>query len=284
MVLNPKISIDAVHALLISKLRRFFADANATQAVVGLSGGVDSALVLALAAEALGPGNVHGILMPSHFSSKSSVSDAEELAKLNGINYDIIGIGRIYDRYMDELQPFFSDGRWTTAQENLQARIRGNILMAYSNRTGALLLNTSNKSELSVGYGTIYGDLCGAVMVIGDLYKLQVYELCDYMNSIRRVIPDAICKKAPSAELHPGQKDSDSIPDYSVLDPILYALNEGGRDYESILKDGIASAHVDGQTLTLIANLRKRSAFKAAQVPPVFQLSTCPLLCGEKCI
>ena len=279
MVLDPKISIDAVYALLIAKIRRFFADSNASKAVLGLSGGVDSALVLALAADALGAENVHGILMPSKFSTRASVSDAEELSTMNGVKYDIVHISGIYERYMDELQPFFADGRWTTAQENLQARIRANILMAYSNRTGSLLLNTSNKSELSVGYGTIYGDLCGALMVIGDIYKLQVYDLCNYMNSLKRVIPEAILKKAPSAELHPGQKDSDSIPDYSVLDPILFALNEGGKDYETLLKEG-----VDGNTLTLIANLRKRSEFKTLQVPPVLQVSSRPLLPDFKCI
>ena len=278
MVLDPKISIDAVHALLIAKIRRFFADSNASKAVLGLSGGVDSALVLALAAEALGPENVHGIMMPSKFSTRNSVTDAEDLSELNGVKYDIIHISRIYERYMDELQQFFADGNWTTAQENLQARIRANILMAYSNRSGSLLLNTSNKSELSVGYGTIYGDLCGALMVIGDLYKLQVYDLCKYMNAEKRVIPDAIMTKAPSAELHPGQKDSDSIPDYSILDPILFALNEEAKDYETLLKAG-----VDGNTLTLIANLRKRSTFKTFQVPPVLQISSRPLLPDFKC-
>jgi NAD+ synthase (glutamine-hydrolysing) len=278
MVLDPKISIDAVHALLIAKIRRFFADSNASKAVLGLSGGVDSALVLALAAEALGPENVHGIMMPSKFSTRNSVTDAEDLSELNGVKYDIIHISRIYERYMDELQQFFADGSWTTAQENLQARIRANILMAYSNRSGTLLLNTSNKSELSVGYGTIYGDLCGALMVIGDLYKLQVYDLCKYMNAEKRVIPDAIMTKAPSAELHPGQKDSDSIPDYSILDPILFALNEEAKDYETLLKAG-----VDGNTLTLIANLRKRSTFKTLQVPPVLQISSRPLLPDFKC-
>lgn len=272
------ISIDAVHALLVAKIRRFFADSNASKAVIGLSGGVDSALVLALAAEALGPENVHGIMMPSKFSTKNSVTDAEELSELNGVKYDVIHISRIYERYMDELQQFFADGSWTTAQENLQARIRANILMAYSNRSGSLLLNTSNKSEISVGYGTIYGDLCGALMVIGDLYKLQVYDLCKYMNAAKRAIPDAILTKAPSAELHPGQKDSDSIPDYSILDPILFALNEEAKDYETLLKAG-----VDGNMLTLIANLRKRSTFKTMQVPPVLQISSRPLLPDFKC-
>jgi NAD+ synthetase len=278
MVLDPMISIDAVHALLVAKIRRFFADSNASKAVIGLSGGVDSALVLALAAEALGPENVHGIMMPSKFSTKNSVTDAEELSELNGVKYDVIHISRIYERYMDELQQFFADGSWTTAQENLQARIRANILMAYSNRSGSLLLNTSNKSEISVGYGTIYGDLCGALMVIGDLYKLQVYDLCKYMNAAKRAIPDAILTKAPSAELHPGQKDSDSIPDYSILDPILFALNEEAKDYETLLKAG-----VDGNMLTLIANLRKRSTFKTMQVPPVLQISSRPLLPDFKC-
>ena len=183
-------------------IRNYFASAGKKKAVLGLSGGIDSAIVAALGVDALGAENVHGILMPSEYSSLSSVTDSIELANNLGISYDIVPIEKIYKRAMIEMFRFFELGKWSVAQENLQARLRGTILMTWSNRFDALLLNTSNKSELFTGYGTLYGDLCGAIMVIADLYKVQVYELSDYENALHdhEVIPEAILAKAPSAE------------------------------------------------------------------------------------
>ncbi|MBR0224412.1 MAG: NAD(+) synthase, partial [Bacteroidales bacterium] len=194
MILEPSLAIADVHDLLVGKIQKYFESAGMKKAVLGLSGGIDSAIVAALATDALGAENVHGILMPSEFSSLSSVTDSIELANNLGISYDIVPIEKIYKRAMVEMIRFFELGKWSVAQENLQARIRGTILMTWSNRFNALLLNTSNKSELFTGYGTLYGDLCGAMMVIADLYKVQVYELSRHENERhgREVIPEAI--------------------------------------------------------------------------------------------
>ena len=172
---------------------------------------------------------------------------------------------------------FEGDFHWDTTQENLQARIRGTILMLYSNRHGALLLNTTNKSELSMGYGTLYGDLCGALMVIADLYKTEVYELAAYINRERELIPLSTITKAPSAELRDGQKDTDSLPPYDVLDPVLYSLNEGGRSAEQILQEGVDKALVER-----ILRLRRAAAFKVHQLAPEIKISSCPLLDRSK--
>ncbi len=249
-----------------------------SRAVLGLSGGLDSAVVAALAAEALGKEHVTGILMPSSWSTVHSVNDAVELADNLGIKYHIIPIGTIYDRFMKEAEPLFEgDFHWDTTQENLQARIRGTILMLYSNRHGALLLNTTNKSELSMGYGTLYGDLCGSLMVIADLYKTEVYELAAYINREKELIPLSTITKAPSAELRDGQKDTDSLPPYDVLDPVLYSLNEGGRSAEQILQEGVDKALVER-----ILRLRKAAAFKVHQLAPEITVSSCPLLDRSK--
>lgn len=257
MILEPSISIEQAHDLLISKIRNYFKGCHMSKAVLGLSGGIDSAVVFALACEALGAGNVRGILMPSHYSTSHSVTDAEQLAVNCGAKYDTVPIGDIYDKYMDSLASYFADGQWSVAMENVQARIRGTIVMAYSNKFGALALNTSNKSELFMGYGTLYGDLCGAIMVIADLYKLQVYELARYINREREIIPENSITKAPSAELKPGQKDSDSLPPYEVLDPVLHALNEEGRSAEEVIASGADRAIVER-----ILRLKAASAFK----------------------
>lgn len=271
MVLEPSRSIAEVHGLLTEKLRGFFAAAGKTRAVLGLSGGIDSALVAALAVDALGPDNVHGILMPSEFSSKGSVDDSLALAHNLAINTDTIPIGAIYSKAMEEMAGFFEGAGWSVAQENLQARIRGAILMTWSNRFDALLLNTSNKSELFMGYGTLYGDLCGAVMVIADLYKLQVYELSRYLDILHRreIIPTAILEKAPSAELHPGQKDSDSLPPYDQLDPVLHALCE-----EELSPDEVVARGTDRALVERIVRLKNAAAFKAMQIPQVLTVGS----------
>ena len=266
MILEPNYEIAAVHALLVGKIRAYFQSAGKKKAVLGLSGGIDSAIVAALAVDALGAENVHGILMPSQFSSLSSVTDSIELANNLGISYDIVPIEKIYKRAMIEMFRWFELGKWSVAQENIQARIRGMILMTWSNRFDALVLNTSNKSELFTGYGTLYGDLCGAIMVIADLYKVQVYELAHYENTIydKEVIPESILTNAPSAELRPNQKDSDSLPEYEQLDPVLHALCEEGLTPEEVIARG-----TDAALVNRIVRLKKGAAFKVMQIPPV---------------
>ena len=205
-------NIGDVHSRIIRTIRDFFAQAGMSRAVLGLSGGLDSAVVAALAAEALGKDNVTGILMPSSWSTVHSVNDAVTLADNLGIKYHIVPISAIYDRFMKETEPLFEgDFHWDITQENLQARIRSTILMIYSNRHRALLLNTTNKSELSMGYGTLYGDLCGALMVIADLYKTEVYEMAAWINRNGEVIPSSTIAKAPSAELKEGQNSTRKV-------------------------------------------------------------------------
>lgn len=280
MVFNPEHNIDMIHDALVSSLRRFFNNAGMTKAVLGLSGGIDSGVVAPLAVEALGAENVTGILMPSSFSSLHSIADATELADNLGIKHYIIPIADIYERFMKEIDPIMEgDHSWDNTQENLQARIRGTILMAFSNRKRALLLNTSNKSELSMGYGTLYGDLSGALMVIADIYKLQVYALSRYINSEREIIPFSTISKAPSAELREGQKDTDSLPDYSILDPILYQLNEMGMSAEEVIAAG-----AEKEVVEKIVRLRKAAAFKGHQMAPVIKISEKPLLDRSKWI
>lgn len=279
MILKEDVSIECIYNTIVEKLKIFFKNAGSSRAVLGLSGGIDSAVVMPLACAALGAENVHGILMPSQFSTDHSVKDAEDLAKNLGASYDIIPIKNIYERYLEAMSDYFADGKWSVAQENIQARVRGAILMTYSNKYNALVLNTSNKSELSMGYGTLYGDMCGALMVIADLYKLQVYELARYINREREIIPLSTLTKAPSAELHPGQKDTDSLPKYEVLDPILYMLNEDKLSAEEIVAKGY-----DAQIVTRVSNLKKRSSFKIHQIPPIIKLTENPIVYSEKCI
>lgn len=279
-MLSPDLQIENVYDTLVNGLRNFFAKANMSKAVLGLSGGIDSAVVAALAAAALGKENVHGFMMPSEFSTLHSIQDAVDLAENLGIQYHVVPIASVYNKFMKELAPVFGpDNKWNVAEENLQARIRGTLLMAYSNKFNALLLNTSNKSELSTGYGTLYGDLAGAAMVIADLYKCEVYELADYINSDGIIIPKSTITKAPSAELREGQKDSDSLPDYSILDPLLYALHEGGKNYEQLLAAG-----ADKKALEKIVKLKGSATFKVAQIPPIFNISNKPIGYKEKWI
>lgn len=273
-------NIASIHQRLVASLRSFFKNAGMQKAVLGLSGGIDSAVVAALAAEALGSENVTGIIMPSAFSTLHSVTDAVDLADNLNIKYYIIPIEKIYDKVIKEIDPIFEgEHHWDNTQENLQARIRGMILMAFSNRRGALLLNTSNKSELAVGYGTLYGDLAGALMVIADIYKLQVYALADYINTEKEIIPFSTITKAPSAELREDQKDTDSLPDYSILDPVLYRMVELGETPEQIIESGVARELVER-----ITKLKKGAAFKGAQMAPVIKITEIPLLDKSKWI
>ena len=239
------------------------------KALVGLSGGIDSALVAAIAVEALGAENVQGVGMPSEFSSTGSVSDAEALAKNLGIAFSILPIREIYTQFTETLEPMFESTPFGLAEENLQPRIRGSLLMALSNKTGALVLTTGNKSEMACGYCTLYGDMVGALAVIADVYKTEVYALSRYVNREREIIPEDTLTKPPSAELRPGQKDTDSLPPYEVLDPILRAYIEEYSSAEEI-------ARMQGVELELVQRvirLVEISEYKRQQAAPVLKVS-----------
>jgi NAD+ synthase (glutamine-hydrolysing) len=265
---DDDLAIDKIHSALIIGIRDYFSKMNFSKAIVASSGGIDSAVVLALACEALGAANVHALLMPSQFSTSHSVSDAEKLSKNLGNPYDIIAIKGIFDCYTQALSPVFKDLHFNVAEENLQSRIRGTLVMAMSNKFGSILLNTSNKSELSTGYGTLYGDMAGGLGVLGDLYKMQVYALARYINRNYEIIPVNIINKAPSAELRPDQKDSDSLPEYSVLDPILYQYIEHRMGPKEIIAQG-----ADAALVTRILKLVNTNEYKRNQFCPIIRVS-----------
>ncbi|MDZ4757429.1 MAG: NAD+ synthase [Bacteroidota bacterium] len=259
---------ELIHDALILGIRDYFQKSGFTKGILGLSGGVDSALVLYLASKALGPQNVLPVLLPSQYSSAHSISDSEQLCDNMGIQFKTIGISDIFDNFVETLQPHFENKAANIAEENIQSRIRGVLLMALSNKHGHILLNTSNKSELAVGYGTLYGDMCGGLSVIGDLYKTKVYELCLYINRDQEIIPSNILTKAPSAELRPDQKDSDSLPDYDLLDAILQLYCEENQSARQIIEQGFDSETVN-RTLHLVNN----SEYKRKQTPPILRVS-----------
>ncbi len=269
--------IERIYAAITMGLRDYFNHSGFSKAVLGLSGGIDSAVVATLAVDVLGKENVMGVLMPSEFSSDHSVKDAEELAKNLGIEYDIVPIKSAYDNFMNLLDPRWNGLPFDVTEENLQARIRAVIVMSYSNKFKSMLVNTSNKSEAAVGYGTMYGDLCGGISVIGDLYKTQVYELANYLNRDKIRIPLNTITKAPSAELRPGQKDSDSLPDYPVLDKLLYAHLEGKSNAEQLLAMGFEQSVVN-KVLRLI----RLNEYKRLQCPPIIRVSTCAFGHGRR--
>ena len=231
------------------------------KAIIGSSGGVDSAVTLALACEALGKENVTAVLMPSEFSTGHSVDDAEKLSRNLENHYDIIPIKNIYDSFLNELKPLFKDLPFSIAEENIQSRTRGNLLMAIANKFGYILLNTSNKSELATGYGTLYGDMAGGLGVLGDCYKLQIYELAKYINRAKEIIPQNILTKPPSAELRPGQKDSDSLPEYDVLDKIFINTSSSKKILSEIKAAGFDAALVDRILKMVNVNEYKRNQF-----------------------
>lgn len=270
-------STGEVYKLLVEGLQRFFDPFKTKKATLGLSGGLDSAVVLALVAEAIGAKNVKVLLMPSEYSTVHSVTDAVQLADTLNVDYDIVEITPIFKEFNRSLSPVFKGKEHDVTEENLQARIRGTLLMSLSNKFGHILLNTSNKSELAVGYGTLYGDLCGAVSVLGDIYKTQAYDLARYINRDTEVIPINIIQKAPSAELRHDQKDSDSLPDYDKLDTILFMLIEKGMSEAEVLQQG-----VDKDLLDRVASLTKTNKFKALQCPPIIKISSKPLVAEYK--
>jgi NAD+ synthase (glutamine-hydrolysing) len=259
--LEPELNIAQVYDALILGIRDYFQKMGFTKAILGSSGGIDSAVTLALACDALGKDNVRAILMPSPYSTEHSVDDAIALSKNLENPYDIIRINDVYESFLHTLKPLFQDLPFSLAEENIQSRSRGNLLMAISNKFGYILLNTSNKSELSTGYGTLYGDMAGGLGVLGDCYKLQVYALARYINRNKEIIPINIIDKAPSAELRPNQKDSDSLPDYAVLDQILYQYIEKRQGPAEIKALGFDAALVDRTLKMVNTNEYKRNQF-----------------------
>ena len=265
---QPKDDILEIHDGLLCGIKDYFGKLGFKKAILGLSGGIDSAVAAVLAARALGPENVKGLLMPSQFSSNHSVEDAEQLARNLGISYEIILIEDIYGSFMARLEPHFEGHPFNLAEENIQARIRGTLLMSFSNKFGHILLNTTNKSEMAVGYGTLYGDLAGGLSVLGDVYKTQVYALAEYINRDAEVIPVNTITKAPSAELRPNQKDSDSLPDYDMLDKVLFEYIENRKGPREIIEMGY-----DEKLVRRILRLVNINEFKRHQTAPVLRVS-----------
>jgi NAD+ synthase (glutamine-hydrolysing) len=260
--------IPRIHDALVIGIKDYFRKQNFTKAILGLSGGIDSALVLCLAAEALGKENVLPVLMPSQFSSFESVTDSLALCKNLGLHHELIPIEHIYEEYLHTLRKQFKGMEPGVAEENIQARARGMILMALSNKLGHILLNTSNKSEIAVGYGTLYGDMCGGLSVIGDVYKTEVFELARHVNRHGEIIPEVIIMKAPSAELRPDQKDSDSLPEYHILDPLLFQYIEQRKGPQELIEMGN-----DAALVRRVLKLVNTNEYKRYQTPPILRVS-----------
>ena len=264
-----KEKIDLIYRALVIGIKDYFNKLGFKKAILGLSGGIDSAITTTLAVDALGAENVMVLLMPSQFSSEGSILDAKELAINLGIQYEIIPIQDVYKSYEKVLQPYFEGLTPNVTEENIQARIRGMLLMAFSNKFNSILLNTTNKSEMSVGYGTLYGDLCCGLAVLADVYKTEVYQLAHYINRKSIRIPINSITKPPSAELRPGQKDSDSLPDYDILDQVLFQYIEKRKGPDEIIEMGF-----DSVIVLRALKLVNRSEFKRYQSPPVIRISS----------
>lgn len=260
---------EKVEAALVLGIKDYFKKLNFKTATLGLSGGIDSALTLALAVKALGKENVFPILMPSQFSSDHSISDSLELCKNLGCDHHIIEIEKIYESFDKQLANLFEGTEFGIAEENIQSRIRGTLLMAQTNKFGSILLNTSNKSELAVGYGTLYGDMAGGLSVIGDVYKTEVFDLCRHMNKTVEVIPNNIITKPPSAELRPDQFDSDSLPDYDILDTILFEYIENRQSPADLIEKGY-----DEVLVKRILRMVNMNEYKRHQTPPILRISS----------
>jgi NAD+ synthase (glutamine-hydrolysing) len=261
---------EAAYRALVLGTRDYVRKCGFRKVLVGLSGGIDSALVAAIASEALGPENVIGIGMPSPYSSAGSIDDSRQLAANLGIRFEVIGISGLFKEYTQTLEPLFAGMKADTTEENIQSRIRGNLLMALSNKFSALVLTTGNKSEMAVGYCTLYGDMVGALAVIGDLVKTRVYAVCRWLNSDREVIPRQILDKPPSAELRPDQKDTDSLPPYDVLDPIIEAYVERYEAPERIAQENGFPMELVKQVVRLV----ERSEYKRQQAAPVLKVTS----------
>lgn len=277
IVLEKDTYLKNIHNALVLGLKDYFAKMGFTKATLGLSGGIDSAVTVVLAVRALGKENVRVLLLPSKYSSDHSIKDAIDLANNLGIQYEIIGIQDIFDKYQEALSPIFKDLPFNVTEENIQARVRGGIMMALSNKFGNILLNTSNKSESAVGYGTLYGDMNGGIAVLGDLYKTDVFKLAYYMNKDQDVIPLNSIVKPPSAELRPNQKDSDSLPDYDILDSILNLYIEQNKSEEEIIESGFEKNIVER-----IIRLVNMNEYKRFQTAPVLRVSSKAFGYGRK--
>ncbi|MDR0789685.1 MAG: NAD+ synthase [Bacteroidales bacterium] len=269
---SPMSKIEKMYNAVVLGIGDYFRKNGIKKAVIGLSGGIDSALVAALAVRAIGNENVVGVLMPSEYSTDHSIKDAEDLANNLQIKYYVVPIKPLYQTALQSLSEVFANTERGLAEENMQARIRCQILMGVANKIGAVLLNTSNKSEAAVGYGTLYGDTSGGIGAIGDMYKTEVWAMARWINRERIIIPENSITKAPSAELSYGQKDSDALPEYDLLDKILYLHIEGKQDKEQIIAAGY-----DGQTVDKVLHLVKINEWKRHQCCPCLKLSSCTL-------
>ena len=254
---------EAVYRALVTGLRDYVHKNGFSEAVIGLSGGIDSALTCALAVDALGPDAVRGVAMPSRYSSPGSISDARDLAERLGCRFDVLPTDEVFAGYLDALAPFFAGTESGVAEENLQARIRGALLMALSNKFGGIVVATGNKSEMAVGYATLYGDMAGGFAVLKDVFKTLVYQLSEWRNREIEVIPRAILDKPPSAELRPDQLDTDSLPEYEVLDEILRRYIEMDEDADKIIADGL-----DPALVARVARMVDRNEYKRRQAAP----------------
>ena len=261
-------NIGEIYQALVLGIRDYFSKMGFTKAILGSSGGIDSAVTQALGVAALGKANVRAVLMPSQYSSSHSVTDAEQLGRNLGNPFDILPIKNIYESFLQELKPIFKDLPFGVAEENIQSRVRGNLLMSIANKFGYILLNTSNKSELATGYGTLYGDMAGGLGVLGDVYKVQVFALAKYINSEKEIIPMNILVKPPSAELKPGQKDSDSLPEYDTLDRVLYEYVELRKGPKEIISKGF-----DPALVTRVLKLVNTNEYKRNQFCPIIRVS-----------
>ena len=261
--------ISLIHKALVTGLGDYFIKSGLKNSIIGLSGGIDSALCLCLAVEALGHENVRALLMPSRYSSDHSVKDAITLAESLKIQYDIVNIEKPFSAFEEDLAPVFKGLKPDVTEENIQARVRAILLMAISNKYGCIVLNTSNKSEAAVGYGTLYGDMAGGLSIIGDVYKTDVYRLAGFINRNGKIIPENIIRKLPSAELRPDQFDTDSLPDYNILDSILYQYIELQKPASRIIKEG-----ADKETVLKVIRMIDFNEYKRYQAPPVLRISS----------
>lgn len=260
--------IALIHDALVMGIRDYFKKLNFQKAILGLSGGIDSAVTLALAAEALGKENVRPVLLPSRYSSDHSITDAIVLTENIGCGYDRISIDKAFTAFEESLKPVFNNTPFGLAEENIQARTRAVLLMGMANKLGYILLNTSNKSEAAVGYGTLYGDMCGGISVLGDVYKTDVFRLAHYINRHKEIIPINSITKPPSAELRPDQKDSDSLPDYDLLDQILFLYIEQRKGPTDIVKAGF-----DETIVNRVLRMVNSNEWKRQQTPPILRVS-----------
>ena len=268
--ISPDMTLEEeVYKSLVLGVKDYTGKNGFKKAIIGLSGGIDSAIVLTIAVDAMGAENVTTMFMPSRYSSEESREDACQLAKNLGVEFLEVPIDSIFREYLEQLKPILKDSEPDVTEMNIQARIRGNLLMAYSNKLGAIVLTTGNKSEMAVGYATLYGDMAGGFAVIKDIPKTLVYAISHYRNSLGAVIPDRILEKAPTAELAENQKDTDDLPPYSVLDPILKALVEQDLKIEDIIEMGY-----DEPTVRKVAGMLQLSEYKRRQAPPGIKITS----------